>query len=195
ALKFIGFGFFIAGLIISIIQKNKKIVSIFVLSFLAFLIIVFKAGFTFSHHAYYVIPFVPVMALVCGFGISKIPNPTIILLALIVISLENVLNQQHDFRLKTKEIAIASLETTLDKFSVRNDLVVINSGEVPTPMYFAHRKGWLASNQQIQDEIYIHDIKEKGCKYVIILKQYFGTNIDLPYELMFSNEHYSVYKM
>lgn len=195
ALKYIGFSIFVFGLCIGFLQKNKMLLFIFLFSFLAFLIVIFKAGFTFSHHAYYIIPFVPIMALVCGYGLTKIVHQKIILIVITAIMLEGILNQQHEFFLKDKEIAIASLEKILDKFSNRKDLIVINSNDNPTPMYFSHHKGWLASNAQIVDENFMSAIKERGCKYVIILKQYLGTKVNLRYELVYNNEHYSIYKL
>lgn len=59
ALKYIGFGVFVFGLILSFVKHEKKIIWVFSLSFAAFLLIIFKAGFTFSHHNYYIIPFAP----------------------------------------------------------------------------------------------------------------------------------------
>ena len=195
ALKYIGFSIFVIGLCISILQKNKMLLLIFLLSFLAFLIVIFKAGFTFSHHSYYIIPFVPVMALVCGYGITKIGHQRIMIIIIIAIALEGILNQQHEFFLKDKEIAIASLENTLNRFSDRKDLIVINSGDYPTPMYFTHHRGWLASNSEITNDLYMDNVKARGCKYVVILKQYFGTNINLRYKMIYNNDHYSIYKL
>lgn len=195
SLKFTGFALFLFGLLYAILRKERKLLLIFILGFAGFLPVVLKGGFTFAHHSYYMIPFIPVMALVCGYGLNLINNRKIIVVILVIIAIENMLNRHQDFHLKEKEIAIASLEPVMDKFSASNDLIVINSGEVPTPMYFAHRRGWLATNDQIKDEAFIKDLKKRGCLYVIILKEYFGTEIFLKYELMFSNKHYSVYKL
>ncbi|HWY33585.1 MAG TPA: glycosyltransferase family 39 protein, partial [Nitrosopumilaceae archaeon] len=133
ALKYIGFCVFIFGLCMSCLLKKKTLLLVFLLSFFAFLFVTFKAGATFSHHAYYIIPFVPVMALICGYGITKIANSRIAIVILTAIMIEGIINQQDDFFLRENEIAIVSLESTLDKFSDRKDLIVINSNENPTP--------------------------------------------------------------
>jgi hypothetical protein len=195
SLKFIGFATFLFGLFYAIKLKEKKLLMILLLGIIGFLPVVFKGGYTFAHHSYYMIPFIPVMALVSGYGLTRISNPRIVVLILALIALENILNRHQDFNLKDKEIAIASLEPIMDSFSRRNELIVINSGEVPTPMYFAHRKGWLASNDQLNDPDFMDDIQKKGCHYVVILKEYFGTEIKLDYELIFSNQHYSIYRL
>lgn len=195
ALKFSGFFLFVFGIVMSIRHKNKLILYILILSFLAFSIIIFKAGFTFSHHAYYIIPFVPVMALICGYGISKVANAKLRLLFIMVIVVEGILNQQHDFFIKPHEKAIMTLEGNLDKLTQPNDLILVNSGDYPTPMYFAHRKGWIASNQQINNEQFVYSVKAKGCKFIVILKQAFGTDVELKYIKIFNSEHYAIYKL
>ncbi|NOZ47197.1 MAG: hypothetical protein GXO79_10515 [Chlorobi bacterium] len=196
ALKFIGFAAFIYGLAVSIIKKDWKIYLLFVITFISFSIIIFKAGFTFPHHNYYVIPFVPVMALIAGYGLSKIRYPKIALIILIAISIEGIANQLHDFTIKEKDKRIINLEKDLDSISLRSDLIMINSGNYPTPMYFAHRKGWVNSNEKIRDEKFIESLKDKGLKYIVILKRSFGTEILLnQYNKVLENEDYCIYKL
>jgi len=195
ALKYIGFAMIVFGIYKSVVDKNKTLLYVLLFSFLTFLVIIFKSGFTFAHHTYYIIPFVPVMALLCGYGITMIVNQKARLLIIVAIVLEGILNQQHDFFLKDKEQAILSLESTMDKYSDRKDLVVINSDEYPTPMYFSHHKGWLASNSQMMDDAFMDDIKIKGCKFAIVLKRSFGTDVKLKYKIIFENESYTLYQL
>jgi Dolichyl-phosphate-mannose-protein mannosyltransferase len=195
ALKFAGFAFFLIGLYFMFIQKNKILIGLFLLSAFSFSIVILKAGNTFAFHAYYIIPFVPVMALVCAYGINQIKNKKIAALMVIVISLEGILNQQHDFRIHDKEMAIFQLETDLNSISSRNDLILINSGDVPTPMYFAHRKGWINSNEKIANENYVRDLKQKGLKFIVILNRVFGTDLKLNYTIVFKNEDYCIYEL
>jgi len=195
ALKFIGFAVFIFGLVFSIVRKEWKIYLLFVLTFISFSIIVFKAGYTFPHHNYYIIPFVPVMALVAGYGLSKIKYSKIALIILIAISIEGIANQQHDFRIKEKDKRILNLEKDLDSFSLQRDLILINSDSYPTPMYFAHRKGWINTNEKIKNEEYIGSLKYKGLKYIVILKRSFGSEVLLTrYNKVLENEDYCIYE-
>jgi 4-amino-4-deoxy-L-arabinose transferase-like glycosyltransferase len=196
ALKYIGFAAFVFGLIISIIKKEWKIYALFALTFMCFLILVFKAGFTFAHHNYYIIPFVPVMALVAGYGLSKIKSQKIALILLVAISIEGIANQHHDFRIKEKSEKILNLEKDLDTVSQRSDLILINSGYNPTPMYFSHRKGWVNSNEKIEDEQYIEELKKRGLEFIVILKRSFGSEMQLAkYEVVLENEDYCIYKL
>lgn len=196
ALKFIGFTAFVYGLVKSIIRKNWKIYLLFVLPLISFSIIIIKAGYTFTHHSYYIIPFVPVMALVAGYGLSEIGNSKIALLILISISIEGIANQQHDFILSEKNKRILNIEKDIHKVTHQSDLIVINSGNFPTPMYFSHRKGWVTSNEKIKNDEYIDELKNKGLKYIVILKRTFGTEIELTqHEKILDNEDYCIYKV
>lgn len=196
ALKFIGFAVFLYGLVFSIVTKDWKVYLLFVLTFISFSIIIFKAGYTFSHHNYYIIPFVPVMALIAGYGLSKIKYSKIALIILIAISVEGIANQQHDFIIKEKDKRILNLEKDLNSVSSQRDLILINSGNYPTPMYFAHRKGWVNTNEKIKDEEYIESLKYKGLKYIVILKRSFGSEVMLnQYKRVFENEDYCIYEL
>ena len=195
ALKYVGFAFFVFGLGKAILNKDQKLILIFSLGFSGFLIIVLKAGFTFAHHSYYIIPFVPIMALVCGYGVAQLKNKKIALLILVAIGVEGILNQQHDFRISKDNLAVLQLESDLDKISKPTDLILINSGNYPTPMYFAHRKGWVNDNLKINDINYIKQLKNQGLKYIVIMKKTFGTAIPLNYPVVLNNQNYSIYKL
>ena len=195
ALKYSGFVLFLFGLYVSIRQKDKILICLFIACTLSFSIIVFKAGFTFPHHNYYVVPFVPVMALIAGYGLSHIKNIRLAAVLLFIVAAEGLVNQQHDFKLKDKDLQLLNLERDLDEFSDRSDLVLINSGEYPTPMYFAHRKGWVDHNDRIMDHDYINSLQDKGLKYIVILKKSFGTEIMPEYEKILETEDYCIYKL
>jgi hypothetical protein len=195
ALKFIGFGVFVFGIIMAIRQKEKRILYLFLITFLGFIVIILKAGFHFTHHSYYIIPFVPIMALIAGYGLSLIKNKKIAIFLLIAICLEGIGNQLQDFRIKKEDKAILNLEKELDQFSSKNELVLINSGECPTTMYFTHRKGWIATDEKIANENYINELVKKGLKYIIILKNDDHNEIKLTNrKILFQNGHHTIYR-
>ena len=72
--------------------------------------------------------------------------------------------------------------------------VLLSSGEYPTPMYFAHRNGWINYNNQIKDEQYIQNLKETGLKFIVILKRSFGSNIILDLPIILENKDYCIYQ-
>lgn len=195
ALKFAGFGMFLVGLFFAVRKGNKLLLWILGLSFAAFLVIALKAGFTFTHHSYYIIPFVPIMALLAGYGISSLQNKALRIAILAVIMLEGTLNQLHDFRLKEHELAFVKLESDLDHFSKRSDLIAVNTGENPTAIYFAHRKGWVASNDELLNAAFRKDIQKKGCKYIVVLKRYLGGDLYLDLPVVLMNPDWVVYSL
>jgi len=195
AIKYIAFGFFILGIVKALYEKNSIYLYTLTTSFCSFFIIMCKSGWTFAHHEYYIIPFVPVMCLVAAFGLSLIKRNVYIYIILLAIGFEGFINQKHDFRIKEVFGNLVHLEKDLDQFSKKTDLIMINSGLFPTPMYFAHRKGWVESNEKIMDKDYILAAIGLGLKYVVILKRALGSEIKLDYPCVFNNEDYAIYNV
>ena len=193
ALKYAGFMMFLWGIFMAVIRKQYRILRTLGLLFAGFTVIMLKAGWTFCNHAYYMIPFIPAMALMAGYGLSQIPRRSIVIIFLLAIAVEGILNQKQDFYLHEKNEALLQLEPDLDRFSTPGDLILINSGTYPTPMYFAHRKGWVDHNENIANIEYIATLRSKGLKYIVILKRTFGTELDLPYEIKLQNRDYTIY--
>lgn len=213
ALKFSGFALFLIGLVSLFFVPDKKLLVWFLLSSLLFLGFMFRAGENFVRHSYYMVPFIPVMAVVAALGLSRlsaglIPNagtkranvtakprlqwlPTA-LLALVI--LEGVLNQQHDLRIKDESKALLRLETLMDSLDPSGGLVAVNSGQYPTPLYFAHRKGWLLENHQMANEKLTDSLKTLGLKKIIVLKKAFGTPISLNKTILYDDADFSVYE-
>lgn len=195
ALKYIGFLACVMGLVMMVKKRDMQMILIATFSFIPFLIIMLKAGFTFTHHGYYMIPFVPVMALLAAYGLQIIQSTKLKTLVITAIAFEGIAAQQHDFRIHENYQNCMKLESTLDQFSERSDLILINSGEYPTPMYFAHRKGWIHTNEKVMDPHYIADLKTKGLKYIIILKRCFGTQVLIEgYPKMIDTTDFCIYK-
>jgi 4-amino-4-deoxy-L-arabinose transferase-like glycosyltransferase len=194
ALHYIGFAFFVAGIAIAVLRSNKRLLVVLVLTFVAFAVFIIRAGFAFPHHSYYIVPFVPVMALVAGYGVSIINNRKWMAIALALIAIEGILNQQHDFRIGKKEAALLHLEAKLDSISQRGDLIVINSGIQPTPMYFAHRRGWLTDNQNLMQPSFIDSLQQLGLQYIVVIRHTFGTDVELDYPLAFQDDDFRIYQ-
>ncbi|MGB1041675.1 MAG: hypothetical protein ACPGVD_12430, partial [Flavobacteriales bacterium] len=195
SLFYSGFIIMLLGLYFSFKRKNNLLISVFFLSFLTFGVIILKSGETFAVHTYYILPFLPIMALTAGYGLSSLKQNWIPIALVLLICSEGLLNQLADLRIPENKIAQLTLESDLDKVSNQNDLILINSGYYPTPMYLAHRKGWVSFNDKIQNKEFINELKSKGLKHIVILKRSFGTDIKLDYKLQFENEDYSIYSL
>ena len=196
ALKFVGFICFSVGLFMAIKKRAQLLLTILALSFGSFLIIMFKSGYTFYHHNYYIIPFVPVMALFAGYALSLLKKSRWLVIILLAIISEGIINQQHDFIIKEKDNYLLNLEMDLDKISDKSDLILINSGYYPTAMYFAHRKGWIAQDKELVEEGYLSELKAKGLKYMVILNPSIDVQASLKlYKKVVTKEKYDIYKL
>jgi len=196
AMKFSGFAVFVTGLVFALLNRERRVLRVFFVVLLFFVVVIFKAGFTFPHHSYYIVPFVPVMAFVAGYGLASIGKRRLATALLLIVAAEGIANQYHDFRIKENVKFMVSLEQDLDKVSGKHDLFLINSGEFPTPMYFAHRKGWVDYNEKVADRAYVDSLKRKGLKYILVLKRSFGTEVTLSeYQKVADNDDYCLYKL
>jgi hypothetical protein len=130
---------------------------------------------------------------VSGYGISQLNQLKFQYLILWAIALEGLGNHLDDFVIKDYYKPVLQLEAELDKVSNRHDLICINSGEFPTPMYFAHRKGWVAYNEQILQQNFTDSLANKGLKHIVILNHVFGEKIPLNYPIEFQNNDFTIY--
>ena len=194
AIKFVGFGLFIAGIVLTIVKKEKMLFAFWIVSSVLFVAFMFKAGDNFTRHSYYMIPYIPVMAFFAAYPLQAIKNKKIASLLLMAVVLEGIINQQHDFVISEKNKTLLQLESIVDEHFSDDVLLLVNSGEYPTPMYFAHRKGWVASNLQIADTAYVKSLKDKGLGSIVVLKQAFGSDLLLPYPQLYDDAHFRLYR-
>ncbi len=195
AIHLSGFLLFVLGLSVAIYRKEKKPLLVFIVLFLPFLGFMAKSGDYFSHHIYYIIPFVPAMALIAGYGISTISNRYIAIGALVVTTIVSASNYQHDFFLKEKRMYLLTLESLMDEQVEKEALIAVNGGLTPLHNYFTHRKGWQLTHQQLVDGKTIPRIKNLGCNYLIIDKQLLESTLSFPeLQLQFENDYFLIYK-
>jgi len=169
----LGISGFLAVLIGGYIScKNKDIDFILVsaLGFVAETLFILKAGDHFAIHSYYIVPFVPVLAYMAGYGIARLPKRYAFVF-LIIMVMENSARQYGEFIIRSKNASIEFLADTLTNHGVARDaLIAINSYADPTILYFSGRKGWLPPNGQMQDSSFQKSIINKGCTHFLLLK-------------------------
>jgi len=157
-----------------------------------FLLFTLKTGAVFPLHNYYIIPFAPVLALLAGYGLSKLHN-RYLYVALGIIVVEGILNQQHDFFIKKSQLYKTSLEGIVNGYVRPDDLIVINGGQSPQEIYFAHRKGWTVNNEAINRDELKH-FKESGASFLIIDLNLLKPEIDY-YPIVYSDSNFSIYQL
>lgn len=194
--KYSGFIIFLLGLVVIIRNKLKTHALAFLLPFVAYLVVVLKSGYGFQLNPYYVITFIPPMALVIATAIASMKNPWLVVVLLFAIVGEGVGNQIHIFRIREPHLSMAGIEAVMDQYTDRDDRIVINGtadGD-PTPMYFAHRKGLAVSNDVFIDASYKDRFQAMGMKYVVILPQMYG-DVQLELPLVADTGYVRIYRM
>ena len=190
--SFIAFAAFVSGLVLMIIKKDKLILMVFAVASAVFFVFVLKTGSVFSFHNYYIIPYVPIMALVAGYGISffKIKMQYVLLF---FISIESIANQSYDFLIKNEEKYKLSLENSIEGIIGKHDLIIVNGTHNPQTMYFLHRKGWTIENEMLNNAAWIQKKTKLGAKYLVIDKHHLNKVFDFP--IVFEDENIKVYAL
>jgi len=191
--SYISFAFFLAGIIFILKSRNKALIAGISVFFVAFLIFIAKTGAVFPQHGYYIIPFTPLMAFIAGYAISKV-SVRYQYIILILIVAEGVLNQYNDFFIKDSEKYLLSLESISNKTCGKKDLIIINGGQNPQQIYFAHRKGWTVSDSVLVNKEKIEEMKTKGAAWLFVNKKTFDKKITTD-SLVYQDVNFDVYKL
>lgn len=181
------------GLIFIIRNKNRYLLLAISIIFMVFVVFIIKTGAVFPLHNYYIIPFAPVMALMAGYFISKIPSKFQTYL-LLIISIEAIANQNHDFFIKDSQKYKLELSSISEEYIPKNNLILINGGFSPQDIYFSHRKGWTVNNKEVADPDFVDSLSALGGKYIILDRHYIN-NKRLDYSQLFINEDYIIYQI
>jgi hypothetical protein len=196
ASKFIAFFCFTGGVAWAVQQRERRLLIPLALAVPAFGLFMLKAGIQFSKHDYYVLPFVPLMALFAAYALKELRPYWLSWLLLSGILIEGVLNQWHSIHLDEKHKELIHLEEDFEKVSDRGDLIMVNSGRQPTPLYFAHREGWLVTNEEIRRETFMKNKVKKGCEYLLVLKRSFVEPVKPPLgKKVLDDPSYNIYRL
>jgi 4-amino-4-deoxy-L-arabinose transferase-like glycosyltransferase len=191
-----GFVLFVVGLYLLVKQKQKSLLTIFLLGTLLEILFLCKTGAHFAIHTYYIIPYVPIMTLIAGYVLSVIPKRYATILCFILF-IENGARLYGEFIIKPKYQPVEHIDRILDSLKIsRNTLIATNGNASPTVLYFSQHIGWTPSNEQLQNTDYIHSLMLKSCEYIIIDKQAFSTDIVLlGKNEIFNNNSFRIYKL
>lgn len=183
----------LVGLFYMLKNNNKyHLISLGIVTFV-FFIFILKTGAVFPLHDYYIIPFTPILALLAGYALDKIPvKYQYILLSLMAI--EGIANQQHDFKIKDSKRYKLELEGITQAHIPRDDLIIINGGASPQDIYFANRKGWTVDQKAISQKHVVDSLQNLGAKYLIVDKTK-KEDYSSSQTKIFANEHYLVYQL
>ncbi len=191
----------LAGIVAAIFSRDVKYLIAFIsYSFVTFLFILKTAG-TFHTHEYYVILYVPMMAMNIGYLFNKLigdKQKPIMVYALFLVALvlaffplrrvyeDYQYGQTHNYHITLKPI--------VDKYIGPADSVMVNSFLNPSLAYFSGRKAWSVRNDVIGKTEWMSDFKRQGLKLIIVDKHTFPESDTLPYLLLYEDEHFRLFK-
>lgn len=174
--------------------KLKKLLTIFVLYTLIFLIFIIKTGEVFPTHDYYILPYIPMMSLLIGYFVGEIHIPQVlkIIIAFLLINM-NYNRQRFDLKIDDNFKYRLEMGAIVDKYIGKNDKIMTNGGGYnPVCIYHAGRKGWVFHDEVLKKTNWMPDFKKNGLKYILIDK--YWSNPDLPYKLIFEDQHLKIYE-
>lgn len=190
ALRFSGCAAFLMGLAIAVKKRLVGLLCAFVSLSVAFLVVMMLAGDTFWIHAYYVLPFIPVMAVFAGLAVAAVNDRLWRAGIITLIAVEGLLAQANDFTLSPRLTPLLALEQDL---GADHGLIATNTGQDPTAMYFAHRRGWTLSNAALNDPATLLHLEQLGCTRIVIFKELFEQDIALPWPVLLETQTYRIH--
>jgi hypothetical protein len=193
-LSYMLFSLFIFGLTVLIKKKERVLIFSLSLIFILFVLYIFKAGFFFYHHNYYMIPIVPLFAFIIGYGLNDTKNKFILLIFFAGV-LESIANQQHDFRIKPSELYKLELESKLDSIEKGGPKspILINTESNPQQIYLANRKGCYITITEMADINKINSFKSLGYRWLVIDKTYGYSSVNL--SIIYADNNYIIYRL
>ncbi len=189
---YIVFLFVLIGMVIAFKKKENALLIVTGFTLLGGAALILKSGHYFYHHNYYILPFVPIMALFAAKALSEIKKAWLMYLLVFIGVMEGVLNQQHDLFIKESEVYKMELPSFVDRFSNNEDLFLFNSNGNPQELYLAHRKGWVCYQEELINPNYMQQVLERGGKYLVFNKRY-PLPEALDYPKIDENDHYLVF--
>jgi hypothetical protein len=128
-----------------------------------------KSGVIFLTHEYYILPAVPLLAILGGYALSTLGKYAWVLM--LCISIEAIGNQLYDFRLNSSEAYKLGLGPVADQYIPTDALVAINGNSNPQELYLLGRKGWNLSDETLRQKAMVNELRGKGCSYLVINKR------------------------
>ncbi len=185
----------IMGLGIAWFTRDKGMIFTFLVFTLMYIGFIAKAGVVFTDHNYYILPFVPMLALLAGYGFDKLIYKDWLGYVLMTVlfyfgvisnkELSQPLDYMKDY---------PRLTEIVNKYTNKDDKVLINLGQFnPVGLYFADRFGWSENNDILTKTEWMPDFKKLGLKIIIVDKEKYP-NPQLPYARLYDDAKFSIYQ-
>ncbi|MBL7829358.1 MAG: glycosyltransferase family 39 protein [Saprospiraceae bacterium] len=190
----VSFLFFLAGLVWMFRTKHKTLIWTFTASTVLLVLYMLKSGGTFAGHVYYIMPFVPMMSLLAGYGISElVKNQWLQLACIALITVEANVEHKADFFIPWQEEKFLKLERIVDQHIPKDARILVNNREgSPIMMYFAHRRGWTVTDR-MKDSSWVAGESTVGLHYMVIERSRWKGD-SLPWPQLYQDNEFQIYK-
>lgn len=158
-----------------------------------FLLYMVKSGNYFLWHNYYIIPYVPIFAIVVAIALDNIKYKKLAYGLLVVGLLEGIFQQVRDFTNSPNEAYKEKLEVLIPQFSNSDDKICLVSNGNPIGFYFAHRKGWMETKADKLEDEFLQKISDQGVTLLIVNKRFSQEKYDRP--LKYEDDDYAIYEL
>jgi hypothetical protein len=111
----------------------------------------------------------------------------------LLIAVESIANQQHDFFIKDENLYKLRLEKIGQNSIDDEELVIINGGKSPQLIYFLNKKGWSVSNTLLESPSKIDSLKSLGAEKLVVDKKQSSSTFN--YKQVYNDPYFSVYKL
>lgn len=188
------FWFCLAGLLLAILDRKWKLLTGFGLFSLIFLYFMRQVGDVFSGHEYYVIPYIPAMAMMGGYCMQTIfPNQWVLLLVMTGLAAYSISNQKHDFFIEYKNQKFLNLKTIADQYIPPKTRVLTNGMDgSAVSLYMAHRQGWQTPDR-MRDSAWLSGESTVGLHYAIIERSVWKDTVLYP--MIYEDNEFRIYKI
>src|SRR5690606_24175403 len=174
-------------------RKERKHLIAFVSFTLVFAVFMIRSGTYFVQHNYYMIPYIPVMAVMIAKVLTKVPNRKWSVFLLVLGMAEGVVWVARDFTDSPREVYKMNLTEIVRNYSSPDDRIVLVNNGNPIGFYFAHRKGWLQANEEPLSMDKIKEVSGKGARILIVNRHVRRATYNLP--ILYEDEDYRIYEL
>lgn len=187
----------VLGLAGIIWERNWRLLGIFMLYSAVFLVFMLQVGKVFSGHEYYVIPYVPIMALMAGRALSHlVQNDWLFWVVLAALASFAVYLKKDDFFIPWQDQKFLKLEQITNSVVPPGEkiLVITHPVNLPTMMYAAHRRGWAEADlSRGANPAYLDGEATVGLHYAIADRTKLTDS--LPYPKLYEDNDFQIYKI
>lgn len=156
-----------------------------------FTLIMAKAGDVFALHAYYIIPLVPLMALLAGIGLERVRPGWLTATVLIVIVAEGAGMRWSDLVGGRERAYLLDAAPLADRFTRPDELVATTSGLDPRQMYYLNRAGWGLTPIRAQDPVVLDSLAALGLRAVFVDRLH--AEAAVPWPVLHEDAHWRVH--